>query len=907
MAASNQIQGMYDVALKPQLLRSLLKEYVPDEKHPFRNPSDLSHVVSAVKTHRLLSECAPHSTNQKLIESWKSAVDAWVKRVSALASSNMPDKSWAGICLLGLTCQECSSERFLASYSEWFNKIFSHIQPPSDSHFVRVASCSSMSDLFTRLGGFPNAKKDGTSQASKLIQPLLKLLNEDGSEVAWEEAISLLCTLVQVFPSSVSRHYDNVEASIFSKFMSENCNVSIVKKLAHGFAILPKSRGDEDSWSLMMQKFLIFINNQLNITFQGLEEEARSIEIVRLLLPPGKDPPPPLGGATASGKNSDQAMKRPEQVLVSRVSTLMTCCCTMLTHSYPVQVAVPVRALVALVKRVLLVDGSLSQSYPFMTAMRQDFICLELPVLHACSMELLSAIVKGLRSQLLPHVADITRLLTEYFRTCALPELRIKVYSIMKALLMSMGIGIAIYLIQEVISNALIDLDPHGHESSSTCSAAYSKATEEAMQQPSQRKRKHPTSTGSLGDQSTKGSLEVEKNQYLTPISVRIAALEALEALLTVAGALRSDGWRSDIDNLLITVATTACKVGWSDDKSTVVYGEANPVWEDFQLAALRALLASLLSPGRVRPPHLAEGLELFRRGTRESGTKISEYCSHALLALEVLIHPRALPVIDFQSAVDHYDGASLKPSEINSRDQRKNTSFHFTQGKQPPQPESDDDDLYESWLANSDGRDETEVPLTKLGKYTSSDKEPSGTSTNPSFEKLPHGDFPSATNEHEEGEHEASLTVATDVVSVDRDEMIIELVTDESYKQPEDHDHLEARNLVAAAGDHTVIKSDALVSSSITSKYTDFVVESGKDVSSSETDRKTTVFQKSSAPTSATDEVTSQDDEYTRIMERISATISNSERGKGVVVEIKDDASMDSIPDIVDGDPDSD
>ncbi|XP_027159422.1 uncharacterized protein LOC113760878 isoform X2 [Coffea eugenioides] len=783
---------MYGVALKPQLLRSLLREYIPDEKHSFRNSLDVSHAVSAVKTHHLLWEWAPSSTDQKLSDGWKSAVDAWVNRVSALASSSMPDKSWAGICLLGLTSQECSSERFLASYSEWFNKILSHMQPPSDSHFVRVASCASMSDLFTRLGGFPNAKKDGNSQASKLIQPVLKLLNEDSSDAFWEEAISLLCTLTNVFPASVSRHYDGVESSIFSKFMSENCPVSIFKKLAHGLALLPKSRGDEDSWSLMMQKVLIFINNQLNVMFQGLEEEARSSEVVRLLLPPGKDPPPPLGGLTASAKNSDQAMKRPEQVLVSRVSTLMTCCCTMLTDAYPVQVSVPVRSLVALVKRVLMVDGSFSQSSPFMTAMRQDLICLELPELHRCSLELLSSNVKGLRSQLLPHVADITRLLTEYFRTCVLPELRIKVYSIMKVLLMSMGI-----------------------------------------------------------------------------------------------------------------VATNACKVGWADNNSTVVYGEATPIWADFQLAALRALLASLLSPGRVRPPHLAQGLELFHRGSRESGTKISEYCCHALLTLEVLIHPRALPFIDLQSAVDHYGSASLNLPDVHFADHRKNTSFHFsTLGKEPSLPESGDDDLYERWLANGD-----ETDVNDLGKYTSSDKKPSGTSTDPALEKLPHGGSPSERNKREGGEFGESMAVAADKVPVDGDEIMVDLPTPESYKQTEERDHIEGRILVATAGGHTAIESDGLVSGSATSAdgHTDFVVAAGKDVSSSASKRNTMVTEQSVTPTSAKDVVTSQDHEYTRIVEKISATISNTGRGAGLVLEINDDTSMDSLPDIVDGDPDSD
>lgn len=88
MAASDTIENMYDLALKPRLLRSLLKEYVPDLKHQFRNPSVLSYVVSAVKTHQLLSESAPPESDEKLIENWTVAVDSWINRVVALASSD---------------------------------------------------------------------------------------------------------------------------------------------------------------------------------------------------------------------------------------------------------------------------------------------------------------------------------------------------------------------------------------------------------------------------------------------------------------------------------------------------------------------------------------------------------------------------------------------------------------------------------------------------------------------------------------------------------------------------------------------------------------------------------------------------------------------------------------------------
>ena len=44
-------------------------------------------------------------------------------------------------------------------------------------------------------------------------------------------------------------------------------------------------------------------------------------------------------------------------------------------------------------------------------------------------------------SQLLPHAAYIVRIVTKYFKTCELPELRIKVYSVTKNLLITMGVG----------------------------------------------------------------------------------------------------------------------------------------------------------------------------------------------------------------------------------------------------------------------------------------------------------------------------------------------------------------------------------------------------------------------------------------------------------------------------------
>lgn len=154
---------------------------------------------------------------------------------------------------------------------------------------------------------------------------------------------------------------------------------------------------------------------------------------MRALLPAGKEPPPPLGGSAVSDHNSDISTKKPERLLASKISSLLQCCCGMLTNSYPVmvpsyfcicfwmkiwvhllwfdflpsriqnnncvicQVPVPICGLIALAWRVLSVDSSLPQSsYSFMTTLKQEFICSEIPNLQFQCLEILTAIVKAL-------------------------------------------------------------------------------------------------------------------------------------------------------------------------------------------------------------------------------------------------------------------------------------------------------------------------------------------------------------------------------------------------------------------------------------------------------------------------------------------------------------------------------
>ncbi|XP_021737246.1 proline-, glutamic acid- and leucine-rich protein 1-like isoform X1 [Chenopodium quinoa] len=643
MAAFDHSKDLNDVALKPRLLRILLKDQLPDETRPLRNPSEISTIISTLKIHSLLSEDIPPSAHQKHVSDWSSAVDAWVRRILILCRSDLPDKCWAGVCLLGVTSMECSSARFLKSHSDWFNVLLSHVQPSSGaSQFVKVSSCAAVSDLLTRLGRFSNLKKDGNSYAGKLVQPILKMLSEDVTEAVSDVAAHLLLTILNYFPPSVHRHHDNAEEIIVSKIMSANCNANVLKKLSCCLASLPKSKGDEDSWSLMMQKVLLSLSALLNNSLEGLEEERRRVEAVTLLVPPGKDPPPTLGGKMMTGEAFNTG-ERSQKMLISSVTSLMQCCCMMLTNSYPVQVTVPICPLLAIIRRVLMVNGSLPEALqPFTTAMQQEFVCLQLPVLHLNMLEVLAAVIKGLRSQLLPHAADIIWLLMKYLKTCCMPELRTKVYSIIRALLVSMGAGMALYISEEVIDNIFNDLK---FADTIDDVGSLDEQSHVKVSQPLQKKRKHGALTGPLVEQQPLLCSEPKNRQ--ASIALKKAALETLEALVVMGGALSCDSWRRRIDDLMIEVATNACKGGWTHDEKPFYCKETRAVWEDFQLVALHALLASILSPAGYRPPYLSKGLEIFHKGKQNSGTKVAEFCSQALVALEVLIHPRALPLID--------------------------------------------------------------------------------------------------------------------------------------------------------------------------------------------------------------------------------------------------------------------
>lgn len=86
----SHIKNMYDIRLKPRLLRSLIKDYLPEEyRHPTPNPHELSYLVDTLKTFRLLSEAFPDECSSEVVENWTAAVDEWIERLLVLVNCEM--------------------------------------------------------------------------------------------------------------------------------------------------------------------------------------------------------------------------------------------------------------------------------------------------------------------------------------------------------------------------------------------------------------------------------------------------------------------------------------------------------------------------------------------------------------------------------------------------------------------------------------------------------------------------------------------------------------------------------------------------------------------------------------------------------------------------------------------------
>jgi len=85
--------------------------------------------------------------------------------------------------------------------------------------------------------------------------------------------------------------------------------------------------------------------------------------------------------------------------------------------------------------------------------------------------------------------------------------------------------------------------------------------------------------------------------------------------------------------------------------------------------------------------------------GKQQTGTKLAEFCAHAMLTLEVLIHPRALPLVDYVPPNNNtYDEV-----HFNFRDEYVSRNHTTPFGLHQTEPLDGVNNMFADYLANGD------------------------------------------------------------------------------------------------------------------------------------------------------------------------------------------------------------
>ncbi|XP_039067074.1 uncharacterized protein LOC120212980 [Hibiscus syriacus] len=432
------------------MLDYLMNDQIPDETDPSPQHCDLQRVVNAIRTLGLLSE-------SKISEDWAVAFDSWLDRVLSLESS--PRESLFDSVTVAKSLDRNMFTRGDLSRMQLRSaaRMISSLVRKTRREYPGMSS--PIGSIFYLLGKYSEIKKDVTVHAGKLVQPVLDhLLDNEFSEVVMEGALAVLCIVIDFLPASFLPHYEKAEAVIVSKIVSGQCSSNMMK-------LKFTSMMSFNAWNKViisaLKAFDVFADDKRNEImsirhFLAPERaaylEARKVQAYAAMHNPHTD--------ALLQHNANEFLFSSGD---SSGSSIINSCKESANGEW-------------------LFSRTSSKS---MEIMQEGYGFIELPALQPCGLDLLSAIIKRTSSQLLPHAGYIIRLLKDCLKQCALTMLRTKLYFIIRTLLISIGIGAALQIAEELTISAVFDLD------SSWYLNRQKSATVEAPMQPADRKRKH--------------------------------------------------------------------------------------------------------------------------------------------------------------------------------------------------------------------------------------------------------------------------------------------------------------------------------------------------------------------------------------------------------------------------------
>ncbi|XP_068685808.1 proline-, glutamic acid- and leucine-rich protein 1-like [Montipora foliosa] len=548
--------------------------------------------------------------------------DGWIGKVNTFLSSKTD--SWLGLCLLGITIEQCDTDTFTKNCVSWLRTLLQLIQSSFRSDVINYCS-KLIDDILQYAVEFSELSREvSKSIIPAIISPILSNKSPDKPPL-----LSILVSCLSFFPGPTGPFKNQIQAFLFLQLNSP-CEETR-KSACRCFALLPRCNRSVTGgnnpvcpWEVQWNKVINTIHKLLDTAYENAEPDASR--------PSGKSSSQPetlsLGEipCTEPGRT---------YTLVSRINSLLNCLSAMIREDFNREVSVPVDTSISLFTRILSVTG---HSLKNAIIVESVLLHASLPLIHKNAVDFLTSLIDRCGTLFMPYCDLLMNYLLQElsWTKCQDPnygydkpyrQLRCSVYQWLEhwvQLTNSLpdGNGVVSKWIQQIMDDIVpltsqTKLLPSTHSGNTHMSK---KAKKRKLQEDVQQ---------SLAGQQ---KFHASANDMLT-----YRALRALSTMLIACGSSISPEAFREIQAHVIKLIIQ-CQQS-IDNSYPIPYGHA-----DCRQALYHVLLCCLLTNTPDVSSPVNHAVRLFSHGCQDGDVKVSSFCQEALAVTNSIIHPRSFP-----------------------------------------------------------------------------------------------------------------------------------------------------------------------------------------------------------------------------------------------------------------------
>ncbi|CAH3023670.1 unnamed protein product [Porites evermanni] len=558
-----------------------------------------------------------HLNNEKIPDDWIGKVHTFL---------NSKTDSWLGVCLLGVTIEQCDTDTFTKHCASWLRTILQIIQTQERPNITQYCSILIDKTLQYAVEFSELSRELANSVLPTIISTMLSKKCSDISSV-----LSILSSCVCHFPGPTGPFRNQIE-NFLLPLLNSTCE-NTRKDSCHCYAVLPRCSQSSSSgkrqlcpWGTQWNKIVSTIHKLLDAAYENVEpvssdssqESTQESETLLLGEIPQVEP-----GRTYT--------------LVTRCMTLLQCLSVMIREQYFKVVTVPVEATINLVNRIIAVT---TNSLKNAVIVESVLLRASIPLIHTSAVDLLSNIITRCRGLILPHCDSVVRMLIQeltwtkqqnpsHGQDKSYRKLRCSVYLCIERLVqLTRGLPEGGGVVAKLVQQMLDDIKPMASQTKllPTTSTGHQQMSKKA------KKRKLQDDVDQLLTGQQK--FDTKANEMVT-----YRALRALSAVLIASGNDIPQGTFREIQVYIIRLIIQCQQSPY--DSFPIPFSSP-----DCRQALYHILQCCLLVNSPNVPSPVNHAVRLFSEGLQDADLKVSSFCQEALAVANSIIHPRSFPQV---------------------------------------------------------------------------------------------------------------------------------------------------------------------------------------------------------------------------------------------------------------------